>query len=117
MPDLWRKLAQSEAFSAFPLVRDTAQELAHADFAAAFSAAVEKAQGEGLVSVEGREILLEFAVGCGRTDLEGQQAHVAYYRTLIAAREEDTRRAYEEKGRVYRMLGFTAGVALALLLI
>ena len=70
-----------------------------------------------MVSVEGREILLEFAHGCGRTELEGQQAHVGYYRTLLSAQEEDARRAYEEKGRVYRMLGFTAGVALALLLI
>ena len=117
MPDLWRKLAQSEAFSAFPLVRDTAQELAHADFAVAFSSAVTKAQGEGLVSAEGWEVLLEFAHGCGRTDLDGQRAHVAYYRTLFTAQEEDARRAYEEKGRVYRMLGFTAGVAVALLLI
>ena len=116
MPDLWRKLAQSEAFSTFSLVRDTAQGLAHADFAAAFSAAVDTAQGEGLVSAEGREILLEFAHGCGRTDMDGQQAHVAYYRTLLTTQEEDARRAYTEKGRVYRMLGFTAGVALALLL-
>ena len=117
MTDLWRRLAQSEAFAAFSLVRDTAQGLAHTDFAAAFSAAVEKAQGEGLVSAESRGILQEFADGCGRTDLEGQQVHVAYYRNLLTAQEEEARRTYAEKGRVYRTLGFTAGVAVALLLI
>ena len=116
MTDLWRRLAQSEAFAAFSLVRDTAQGLAQADFATAFSAAVDKAEGEGLLTAESRGILLEFAVGCGRTDMDGQQAHVAYYRTLLAAQEEDARRTYGEKGRVYRVLGFTAGVAVALLL-
>ena len=116
IPDLWRRLAQSEAFAAFSLVRDTAQGLAQADFATAFSAAIDKAQGEGLLTAENRSILLEFAVGCGRTDLDGQQAHVAYYRTLLTAGEEEARRTYAEKGRVYRVLGFTAGVAVALLL-
>lgn len=116
MPDLWRRLAQSEAFAAFSLVQDTAQGLAQADFAAAFSAAVDKAQGEGLLTAENRSILLEFAVGCGRTDLDGQQAHVEYYRTLLTSGEEEARRTYAEKGRVYRVLGFTAGVAVALLL-
>ena len=116
IPDLWRRLAQSEAFAAFSLVRDTAQGLAHTDFAAAFSAAADKAQGEGLLTAENHSILLEFAVGCGRTDLDGQQAHVEYYRTLLTAGEEEARRTYGEKGRVYRVLGFTAGVAVALLL-
>ena len=116
MPNLWRRLAQSEAFSAFSLVQDTAQGLPQADFAAAFSAAVDKAQGEGLLTAESRGILLEFADGCGRTDLDGQQAHVEYYRTLLVAQAEDARRTYAEKGRVYRVLGFTAGVAVALLL-
>lgn len=116
MPDLWRRLAQSEAFAAFSLVRDTAQGLAQADFTTAFSAAVDKAQGEGLLTAEHRGILLEFADGCGRTDMDGQQAHVEYYRNLLTAGEEKARRTYAEKGRVYRVLGFTAGVAVALLL-
>ena len=116
MSDLWQRLAQSEAFAAFSLVQDTAQGLAQTDFAAAFSAAVDKAEGEGLLTAENRNILLEFADGCGRTDLDGQQAHVEYYRTLLTAGEEEARRTYAEKGRVYRVLGCTAGIAVALLL-
>ena len=116
LPVLWRRLAQSEAFSAFSLVQDTAVALPHAAFAAAFSSAVEEAAKDGLVLPPVRQLLLEFGDGCGHTDLAGQQAHIAYYRTLLSTQEADCRRLWQEKGRVYRMLGLTGGVALALLL-
>lgn len=116
LPDLWRRLAQGEAFASFSLVQDTVGELDRAPFAAAFAAAVERAAEEGLVLPATRRLLLEFGEGCGRTDLEGQQAHIAYYRTLLTAGEEDARRIYGEKGRVYRVLGVTGGAALTLLL-
>ena len=116
LPDLWRHLAENEAFAAFPLVQDTVAALPCVPFATAFSAAVDKAAEDGLALPPVRQLLLEFADGCGHTDLAGQQAHIAYYRTLLAAQEEETRRLWQEKGRMYRVLGFTAGVAVALLL-
>lgn len=116
MSDLWRRLAQYEAFSAFSLVRDTEKALSSAPFAVAFSAALERAWEDGLVLPETRCLLTAFAEGCGRTDLTGQQAHIAYYRRLLTAQEEEARRIYAEKGRVYRVLGLTGGVALTLLL-
>ena len=116
LPDLWRRLSRNEAFSAFPLVRDTAQRLSHADFFDAFAAAVRCAEQAGDVTSETSRLLLEFAEGCGRTDLDGQQAHIEYYRTLLAQQGEQARRTYEEKGRVYRVLGWTGGIALVLLL-
>ncbi|MBR3779309.1 MAG: stage III sporulation protein AB [Clostridia bacterium] len=117
MPDLWRRLAQSESFAAFSLVQDTARGLSRSSFAAAFSAAVEGAEKDGLLLPPARRLLVEFAEGCGRTDLMGQQAHIEYYRTLLAAQEAESRRLWQEKGRVYRVLGLTGGVALMLLLI
>lgn len=116
IPDLWRRLAQSEAFVAFSLVQDTAAALPHSSFTAAFSAAVERAEGEALLLPPTRQLLLSFAEGCGRTDLAGQRAHVEYHRTLLTAQEEESRRLWQEKGRVYRVLGLTGGVALMLLL-
>lgn len=116
MSELWRRLAQGEGFAAFSLVQDTAKMLPGTSFASAFSAAVEKAEGEGLLLPPDRQLLLEFAEGCGHTDLAGQQAHIEYYRALLAAREEDARRLWQEKGRMYRVLGLAGGVALALLL-
>ncbi|MBQ3203070.1 MAG: stage III sporulation protein AB [Clostridia bacterium] len=116
MPDLWQRLAQGEAFAAFPLVQEVAKELSHIPFADAFASALEKAEGEGAMLPSDRQLLLEFAAGCGHTDLEGQQAHIEYYRSLLSAQEGEARRVWQEKGRVYRVLGLTGGMALMLLL-
>ncbi|MBQ7089380.1 MAG: stage III sporulation protein AB [Clostridia bacterium] len=116
LPDLWYRLAQNEAFSAFSLVRDTAAELSHHPFSDAFSVAVQRAEEEGLLLPTARQLLTEFAEGCGHTDLAGQQAHIDYYRRLLSAEEETARRHYAEKGRMYRVLGLTSGIALMLLL-
>lgn len=116
MPDLWRRLAQNEAFSAFSLVKHTAEGLAQASFATAFSRAVDKAEQDGMVLPSAGQILREFAEGCGHTDLMGQQSHLEYYRTLLSAQEEQARCVWREKGRVYRVLGVTGGIALMLLL-
>lgn len=117
MPELWRRLAQNEGFAAFPLVRDTAELLPDTPFSTAFSRAVEKAEQQGLLLTPARQLLLEFAEGCGHTDLVGQQAHIEYHRTLLSAQEEEARRVWQEKGRVYRVLGLAGGVALMLLLV
>ena len=116
MGELWQRLAQNEAFSGFPLARYTAEQLSNVAFSAAFAAAAERAEREGFLLPADRRLLTEFGEGCGRTDLGGQQAHIAYYRNLLAQQEAEARRVYEEKGRVYRMLGLTGGVALTLLL-
>jgi stage III sporulation protein AB len=116
MGELWRRLAQNEAFAAFPLVRDTADALTSAPFSDAFAAALKKAETEGVLLPADRLVLTEFGEGCGRTDLSGQQVHITYYRDRLSQREEEARRTYEEKGRVYRVLGLTGGLALTLLL-
>ena len=116
MPVLWQHLAQNESFASFSLVRDTAEQLHRVSFADAFSAAAEQAEREGLVLPPTRQLLLEFGAGCGHTDLAGQQSHIDYYRRLLAAQETECRRVWQEKGRVYRVLGLTGGIALMLLL-
>ena len=116
MPDLWRRLAACEGLADFSLVRRTAEGLDTATFAAAFAAAVESAAQEGVVLPPARRLLLAFGEGCGHTDLDGQQAHIAYYRARLAEQEEEARRVYREKGRTYRVLGLTGGIALMLLL-
>lgn len=117
LTDLWRQLACGEPFADFSLVADTAKELTTQPFFTAFSAAVERASAEGLLLPAARQILLEFAAGCGHTDLAGQQAHMDYYRTLLQQLREQAEDLWREKGRVYRVLGPAAGMALALLLL
>ncbi len=116
MPELWRRLAQNEAFAAFSLVTYTTSALPFISFSAAFAEAVKRAEEEGALLPSTRRILLAFGEGCGQTDIDGQRTHIEYYRTLLSAQEEESRRLWQEKGRVYRMLGLTGGVALMLLL-
>ena len=117
LTELWRGLADSGSFSGFSLVTDVAQTLDSRSFASAFSTAVEKAADVGLLLPSTRQVLLEFAEGCGSTDLAGQQAHIEYYRTLVQQLWEQADDLWREQGRVYRVLGPAAGVALALLLL
>lgn len=117
MPELWRRLAQGEGFATFALVQDTAKALPDASFSAAFAQAVTAAEEEGLLLPPVRQLLMEFGEGCGHTDLAGQQAHIAYYRELLTAQEQQARSLWQEKGRVYRTLGLAGGIALMLLLI
>ena len=116
MPQLWRRLAQGEGFTAFSLVQDTAKRLPDTPFSVAFAQTVKEAEGEGLLLPSACQLLLEFGEGCGHTDLEGQQAHIAYYRELLSLQEGEATRLWQEKGRVYRTLGLTGGIALMLLL-
>lgn len=117
MPDLWRRLAQGEGFATFSLVQDVAKAMPSVAFSVAFSTAVEKVAQTGVLSPSVRRLLLEFGEGCGHTDLVGQQAHITYYRSLLAEQEEEARRTWQEKGRMYRVLGLTGGMALMLLLV
>ena len=101
----------------FPLLRDVAQELNKADFAPAFSVAVERAYTAGLLTSTGRQLLLEFGEGCGRYDVTREEEHIAHYRALLKEQECLLQQEADSKGRVYRVMGMAGGGALALLLL
>lgn len=117
LPELWQRLAQSEPFSTFSLVQDTTAYWRDIPFATAFAKAVQQAKDTGLVSPEAGEVLIAFAMGVGSTDLEGQTSHVNYHRMLLQNQLEEADRLWQEKGRMYRVLGPAAGMALALVLL
>jgi len=116
MNELWRRLAGMPAFSDFSLLQDTAKGLQQAGFGSAFSAAVERAFAEGQLTPPGRQLLLEFAEGCGRYDTVRQEEHIAHYRDRLAELETELRQEADTKGRVYRVMGLAGGGALVLLL-
>ncbi len=99
-----------------PLLRDTVAGLEQQPFADALAAAVEGAAQRGLLTDEGCRLLLEFADGCGGYDLEGQQRQIRHYRQCIAALREQAAQDAALRGRLYRVMGPAAGVALALML-
>lgn len=116
MSELWRRLAETPAFSKLYLLQDTVSGLTSAEFFVAFAGAVERAYEAGYLTESGRQLLLEFGEGCGRYDAERQAQHIAHYRDLIGELEALLRVEAATKGRVYRVMGIAGGGALVLLL-
>ncbi len=117
MTDLWRRLAASEAYGDCRLLRDTAAALPDDSFAIAFTAAVERAEREGLLTPAGRSLLAEFGEGCGRYDLLRQTEHIRHYRCQLEDLSKELSLSAVMRGRLYRVAGLAGGVALALLLL
>ena len=116
MDAVWRRLVLWPNFRRMPLLVDTVAELDDVCFSAAFSAAVESAAGRGLLTEEGRCLLLEFGAGCGGYDLEGQREHIRHYRHRIAQLQERAAADAAIRGRLYRVMGVSVGAVLALML-
>ncbi len=115
MSELWRQLAQNEAFAAFPLVRYVT-EGEEESFSAALCAAVERAAQEGDLLPAGQELLTAFAQDCGRLDRARQEEQLLYYSDRVAALEQELRAEAAVKCRLHPLLGLSAGAALCLLL-
>lgn len=116
MDAVWRRLSRWPHLQTAPLLIDTVAGLERACFSDAFSAAVESAAGRGLLTEEGRCLLLEFGAGCGGYDLEGQREHIRRYRRRVAELQARTAQDAAVRGRLYRVMGLSAGAALALML-
>jgi len=117
MAVLWRQLADTEAYGDCRLLQDTVVGLASAPFDAAFSAAVERARADDLLTPAGHSLLSEFGAGCGRYDLTRQTEHIRHYRRQLEDLGAELSRYAAAKGRLYRVAGLAGGVALALLLL
>lgn len=83
----------------------------------AWEQAVEDGGREAGLTQEDRELLLGFGAGLGTTDVEGQVANCGQYRELLDQRLLEARKDSENKGRLYLTLGFSIGMAAALLLL
>ena len=63
------------------------------------------------------EMLSDFGKGLGVSDLEGQLSHLELNIEMVKLRLEESRENKKRKGRLYQMLGFSLGAAVALLLV
>ncbi len=75
---------------------------------------IEKSTG---INKEDKELLRNFGNGLGRTDIEGQLAHLELYNELFTQRLISAKDAQREKGRLYRVLGFSLGCAVTLVIL
>lgn len=116
LDEVWRRLTAWPNFRRMKLLVDTVAGLDGGCFTAAFAAAVESAAGQGLLTDEGRCLLLEFGEGCGGYDLEGQCEHIRHYRRRVADLQAQAAQEAALRGRLYRVMGVSVGAALALML-
>ena len=114
---LWRQLAAEAAYEDCGLLQDTAAALSDVSFAAAYTAAVERAQAAGWLTPAGYGLLMEFGAGCGRYDLERQTEHIRHYRCRCEDLAAELQQNAATGGKLYRTGGIAVGVALALLLL
>ncbi|MBQ6153425.1 MAG: stage III sporulation protein AB [Ruminococcus sp.] len=62
-------------------------------------------------------LLKDFARGLGDTDTQSQIKHMRYYLSLLEVQLTSAQNDINQKSKLYRGLGFSAGVTLSLLLI
>lgn len=117
MEELWERLIALPGFSDCALLTATVSQLVDSDFATAFSEAVEGCYTAGRLTVTGRQLLLEFAAGCGRYDYVRQQEHIRHYCACLQDLQRELETESAMKGRLYRVMGASVGGGLALLLL
>ncbi len=64
-----------------------------------------------------KDILVRFGAGLGTTDTEGQLAHLQMFSELFEHQLMDARNNVSTKCRLYRILGFSLGCALILVIV
>jgi stage III sporulation protein AB len=63
------------------------------------------------------QVLADFSNGMGAGDLESQLRHIDLYQELLNERLEDAKKDREDKAGLYRVLPFSLGLTLAILLL
>ena len=59
-------------------------------------------------------LLIRLIEGLGRTDLQGQQAHLAHCAKRIEEQETLAREVYLRRGKIYRVAGICTAAAMVL---
>ncbi len=98
----------------FPLL--VAEELRGDDFDVSFKNAVSKIGSAFSLNKADKELFIGFGANLGMTDVTGQVAHTELYAELFSERLKQVKAQENEKSRLYRILGFSVGSAISLLI-
>ena len=72
---------------------------------------------QSILSHDDRRLLTDFAEESGHSDVTSVLRHLALYRDLLQSRREEADRDYEKKGALYRILPFSVGLVITILLL
>lgn len=85
-------------------------------FDISFETSVRKINPAFSLTKADQELLLQFGTKLGMTDVTGQVAHTELYAQLFSERLSQVKTQENEKSRLYRILGFSVGSAISLLI-
>ncbi|MDO4419319.1 MAG: stage III sporulation protein AB [Ruminococcus sp.] len=86
-------------------------------FDKAFEESVEKISNSFSLTESDKELLTQFGTQLGSTDVTGQIAHTELYTTLFTERLNYVKEQESTKSKLYRVLGFSLGCAISLLIV
>lgn len=87
------------------------------DFDKAFNESVSKISRNYSLTKADKELLCQFGSELGTTDITGQIAHTELYSQLFSERLDNVKAEENAKSKLYRVLGFSLGCAISLLIV
>lgn len=88
-----------------------------ADFSTKLSTAIDNISSAFSLNKSDKKLLSEFSSQLGATDVTGQVAHTELYSQLFSQRLEQAKIQESQKSKLYRILGFSLGCAITLMVI
>ena len=92
-----------------------AQSCGGQPFEAAWKGAIADFPKRWCLNAGDMALLRDFGAGLGKTDLEGQAAHIEWYMSACEKRRQEADGDVRQKARLYKTLGMFAGVSAAIL--
>lgn len=83
----------------------------------AFSVSVRNINKKYSLSDSDKDLLVSFGSELGTTDISGQLSHAELYQNLFSERLSDAKEQENVKSRLYKVLGFSLGCAISLLIV
>ncbi len=113
--DIKRVVEQCLCAEDFPLIDSAHLSFTHFD--KGFEISVDKISKSFSLTKSDKELLTQFGTQLGSTDVTGQIAHTELYATLFAERLNLVKEQESTKAKLYRVLGFSLGCAISLLIV
>lgn len=114
--DIYRVVEECFCTPDFPLMeRDLFSD--KSDYENAFEQSVSKINRSFSLTESDKELLNQFGSNLGTTDVTGQLAHTELYAQLFAERLNYVKSEESSKSKLYRVLGFSLGCAISLLIV
>lgn len=114
--DTYRVVEECFCTPDFPLMENDLFR-GNCDYDKAFEESVSKINRSFSLTKADKELLCQFGSNLGATDVTGQIAHTELYAQLFSERLDYVKAEESSKSKLYRVLGFSLGCAVSLLVV